>query len=100
MKLRIWIVGALLLTGACAHQPAETPAQTVDRMLRLFADDRNRYVINLQDMQQKKIPCDDIGAAAALAEKMDHNGSAPKEQQENLVKVKMDLASAEKTCRE
>jgi hypothetical protein len=86
--------------GACASsKSSEPPRQGVERLLQLYNDDRARFVRNLQQMEQDKKDCDHVADLKKEAEKMDFDGSVPKEQQQSLVVVKMELAEAEKICR-
>lgn len=102
-KQAVFAVG-LLASGVCAcassQKVSEPPRQGVERLLQLYTDDRARFVKNLQAMEQEKKDCDHVADLKKEAEKMDFDGSVPKDQQQSLVVVKMELAEAEKICRQ
>ena len=99
MKAVSCAILALGLLLSCASTSSEAPRAGVERMLKLYSEDRPRFVRHLQEMEQNKSDCNHVGELHREAEKMDYDGSLPKDQQQNLVVVKMELAEAEKICR-
>src|SRR4051812_40488874 len=97
MMRKIMLVG-LLLSACGGGMTKEQAGREVDQMLALYKDNRPKFVVQKQEIEQAS----DCDRASQLKQAIDEKAQAAAmspDSTDTITAVQMELTQAEKTCR-